>query len=310
MSSQKRYDIFLSHNSKDKPSVEILAKQLREAAFDIWLDKDCLYAGDALPKEIEKGIEYSKVALFCIGEYGLGKWQDLEMNVCRSLSVNERIKIIVVLLPPLEILPDEYLLLQYQVYVKWEIGNPNTTQQIIDSVSTWLPIWGEKELKRLTAQRNDAEKKLKEIEENIQQVERELGIEIDPLRRKASDWLTAVRNQIEQYAKKALQKFPRLAEQLKEQDSGLIDFCTELDACLEFIYFAFRTRDYVFLHSLHMEYSILEFDSRDEKENREIYKECLNIIANLIPSEAIGVQTKDELESYFNYLFTHILSLI
>ena len=310
MASQKRYDIFLSHNSKDKPSVEILAEQLREATFDIWFDQDCLSAGDALPKEIEKAIEYSKVALFCVGEYGLGKWQDLEMNVCRSLSVNERIRIIVVLLQPLEILPDEYLLSQHQLYVKWKISDPNTTHQLIKSVSTWLPIWGEKELARLTVQKNEAEKKLREIEENIQQVEKELGIEIDPLRRKASDWLTAVRNQVEQYARKALQKFPRLAEQIKEQDSGLSNLCIELDACLEFIYFAFRKRDYVSLHDLRMDYSILEFDSRDEKENREIYKECLNIIANSIPSEAIGVQTKDELASYFNYLFTHILSLI
>jgi len=309
---QNRYDIFLSHNSKDKPLVAILAEQLRDATLNVWLDQDNLYGGDALPKEIEKAIGNSKAALFCIGEHGLGKWQALEMNVCRPLSVNERLKIIVVLLPPLASLPDEsnYLSLQHQLYLKWEIGDPSTIEQIIYSVSKWLPIWRDKELKRLTDQRNDTKKKLQEIEENIQQVEREIGIELDPRRQIASAWLSSVRKQVERYARKTLQKFPKLEERIKNQDGGFEIFCTELDTCLEFIYFAFRKREHVFLNDLRIDYYALEFESEDEKENCEVYRECLSMISKLIPSEGIDEHTKNELTSYFNYLCVQVLSLI
>ena len=312
MSSPKRYDIFLSHNSKDKPLVEILAKQLRDAALEVWLDQDNLYGGDVLPQEIARAITNSKTAIFCIGSYGLGKWQQFEMDICRGLSIEERLKIISILLPPLEALPDEteYLALKQQLYLKWKIGDSDNLERLINSVSQWLPIWREKELKRLTEQRNDAEKKLQEIEENIQQVEREIGIEVDPHRQKAAAWIFSTRKRVDQYAKKILRQFPKLGEQLKEQEGGFEFLCIELDTCLEFIYFAFRKRDHLFLNDLCIDFSVVEFESKDGQENREIYQACLNVIAELIPCEVIGEDLASELRGYFNYLCTQVLSLI
>lgn len=43
------FDVFLSHNSKDKPAVEIIAKKLKEAyGLKCWLDKWNLVPGKAL----------------------------------------------------------------------------------------------------------------------------------------------------------------------------------------------------------------------------------------------------------------------
>jgi hypothetical protein len=312
MPSQKRYDIFLSHNSKDKPLVEILAEQLRDAALEVWLDQDNLYGGDVLSQEIERAITNSKTVLFCIGGHGLGKWQQFEMNICRGLSIDERLKIISVVLPPLESLPEEteYLALKQELYLKWKIGDSNNLERLIYSVSQWLPIWREKELKRLTKQRNDAEKQLQEIEQNIQQVEREIGIEVDPYRQKAAAWISSTRKRVDQYARKILRQFPKLDERIKEQEGGFEFLCIELDTCLEFIYFAFRKRDHLFLNDLYIEFSVIEFESEDQRENREIYQACLNMISELIPCEVVGEELAGELRGYFNYLCTQVISLI
>jgi len=33
-----KFDVFLSHNGKDKPAVETLAHKLEERGFEVWLD--------------------------------------------------------------------------------------------------------------------------------------------------------------------------------------------------------------------------------------------------------------------------------
>ena len=309
---QKRYDIFLSHNSKDKPLVEILAEHLRDAALETWLDQDNLYGGDALPQAIERAIANSKTALFCIGGYGLGKWQQAEMSLCRGLSIDGRLRIITILLHPLEKMPDEsgYLFLKQELYLKWKIGDSDNLERLINSVSQWLPIWREQELKRLTEERNDTEKKLQEIEENIQQVEKEIGIEVDPHRQKAAAWISSTRKRVDQHARKALQQFPMLNEQIQKQDGGFEFLCIELDTCLEFIYFAFRKRDHLFLNDLCIDFSVIEFEAGDSQENRDIYRICLNMISKLIPCEVIGEKLTVELIGYFDYLSTQVLSLI
>jgi hypothetical protein len=311
MSPQKRYDIFLSHNSKDKPLVEILVEQLRESALEVWLDQDNLYGGDVLPQEIEKAITNSKTALFCIGGYGLGKWQQSEMNVCRNLSIEGRLKIITIVLPPLEAIPEEteYLFLKPELYLKWKIGDFDNLERLVYSVSQWLPIWRERELKRLTEQRDDTERKLQEIEENIQQVEKEIGIEVDPHRKKAVAWISSARNRVTQYARKALKQFPKLDEKIKIKESGFELLCIELDTCLEFIYFAFRKRDHIFLNDLCIDFFVLEFESEDEQENREIYLVCLNTIASLIPLEMLGEDVASELVGYFDYLCIQVRAI-
>jgi hypothetical protein len=39
------FDIFLSHNSADKPAVEEIAHKLKDAGVEPWLDKWCLVPG-------------------------------------------------------------------------------------------------------------------------------------------------------------------------------------------------------------------------------------------------------------------------
>ena len=49
-----KFDVFLSHNGKDKPAVEILAHKLKAKGFTVWLDKWNLIPGNPWEEEIEE----------------------------------------------------------------------------------------------------------------------------------------------------------------------------------------------------------------------------------------------------------------
>jgi hypothetical protein len=54
--SEKRYDVFLSHNSADKPAVEYLAQRLRQGGLKPFLDKWHLVPGDPWQGALEKAL--------------------------------------------------------------------------------------------------------------------------------------------------------------------------------------------------------------------------------------------------------------
>jgi hypothetical protein len=54
------YDVFLSHNSKDKPRVRKLAEDLRAAGLRVWFDEWVLKPGDDIYLSIERGLEAAR----------------------------------------------------------------------------------------------------------------------------------------------------------------------------------------------------------------------------------------------------------
>lgn len=58
--SDQHWDIFLSHSSKDKPSVERLARDLRDAGASVWFDAWEISIGDSLTRQIQTGLVNSK----------------------------------------------------------------------------------------------------------------------------------------------------------------------------------------------------------------------------------------------------------
>jgi hypothetical protein len=94
------FDVFLSHNSKDKPTVEVLAAKLTEANMRPFVDKWCLIPGEPWQDELEDALLMSASCAVCIGQNKLGPWAHEEMRAALSLAVQERsIRVIPVLLP-------------------------------------------------------------------------------------------------------------------------------------------------------------------------------------------------------------------
>jgi hypothetical protein len=73
------FDVFLSHNSKDKPRVRRLAERLKRAGLRVWFDAWVLHPGDDIYLAIEHGLEASRTLVLCMSPATFGSdWVSLE----------------------------------------------------------------------------------------------------------------------------------------------------------------------------------------------------------------------------------------
>ena len=93
------FDVFLSHNSQDKPVVEEIGEWLRSRGLRVWLDKWELRPGFPWQEGLEEGVRSSRAVAVFVGEGGLGAWQEPEMRAFIARSRREQVPVIPVLLP-------------------------------------------------------------------------------------------------------------------------------------------------------------------------------------------------------------------
>jgi hypothetical protein len=81
MADSFTYDVFLSHNSADKPQVRQLAERLKEAGLRVWLDEWIIKPGDDIYLAVERGLEAARVQVLCLSPAALGsEWVKLERS--------------------------------------------------------------------------------------------------------------------------------------------------------------------------------------------------------------------------------------
>lgn len=79
-----RFDVFLSHSSKDKPVVRDIAERLKKDGVKVWFDEWELKPGDSIPAKIEEGLEHSRVLVLCMSAHAFGSdWAQLESGTFR-----------------------------------------------------------------------------------------------------------------------------------------------------------------------------------------------------------------------------------
>lgn len=93
------FDVFLSHNSKDKPAVRELRDQLALRGLSVWYDEDELRPGIPWQQLLEEGIHASRSVAVVVGSDGVGPWEDEEMRAALTLAVKDKRAVIPVLLP-------------------------------------------------------------------------------------------------------------------------------------------------------------------------------------------------------------------
>ncbi len=101
MSGRKTHDVFLSHYSGDKSSVEKLAKRLlKETDIKPWLDKWNLVPGAPWQEAVELALDSSRTCAVFIGPKGIGPWQNEEMRAALDSRIEDNnFRVIPVLLP-------------------------------------------------------------------------------------------------------------------------------------------------------------------------------------------------------------------
>jgi hypothetical protein len=96
------FNVFLSHNSADKPSVEALAQRLLEAGIRPWLDSWNLVPGDPWQEGLEEALDTCATCAVFLGPSGIGPWHNEELRVAldrRALDRTRSFRVIPVLLP-------------------------------------------------------------------------------------------------------------------------------------------------------------------------------------------------------------------
>src|SRR5688500_2920151 len=95
----RRYDLFLSYNSKDRDAVLKIHEALKALNFKPWFDQEALTPGRLWQEEAEKGLMSCRAAAVFLGPNGIGPWENLEMRVLLTQVANEGVPLIPVLLP-------------------------------------------------------------------------------------------------------------------------------------------------------------------------------------------------------------------
>jgi tetratricopeptide (TPR) repeat protein len=95
------FDVFLSHNSKDKPAVEAIARLLqREYHLRCWLDKRNLVPGEPWQERLEDALDASGTVAVFLGPNTISPWENEEMrSALEERAQNNSRRVIPVLLP-------------------------------------------------------------------------------------------------------------------------------------------------------------------------------------------------------------------
>lgn len=115
-----KYDVFLSHNSHDKPAVEELARRLiDEAGLQPFLDKWHLIPGEPWQEALEEALDASHSCAVFLGPKGLGTWENEEMRTALDIRASRSdFRVIPVLLPGAR-LPDREQLPRFLARLTW-----------------------------------------------------------------------------------------------------------------------------------------------------------------------------------------------
>jgi hypothetical protein len=130
----RRFQVLLSHNSSDKPAIRELKQLLAAKGITAWLDEDELPPGQLWQPLIEQAIKDSESVAVCVGESGLGPWQDEEMQAALRLAVRLHRPVIPLLLPGAPETPELPLFLANR---GWVDARDGFTEEILRKL-----VWG------------------------------------------------------------------------------------------------------------------------------------------------------------------------
>jgi len=92
------FDVFLCHNSEDKPAVREIARRLVGEGIKPWLDEEEIRPGTSWQTAIAEQIKNIRSATVFLGENGLGPWQNEEIQDFLSQFVERKSFVIPVVL--------------------------------------------------------------------------------------------------------------------------------------------------------------------------------------------------------------------
>ncbi len=126
------FDVFLCHNSADKPAVREIAEKLKKEGIKPWLDEEQIPPGTSWQTVLGEQIESIKSAAVFVGDAGLGPWQNQESQALLNQFVKRGCPVIPVILPSAKTAPE----------LPWMFANLHCVDLRNDAQPLKRLIWG------------------------------------------------------------------------------------------------------------------------------------------------------------------------
>ena len=135
----EQFDVFLCHNSQDKPEVKKIANRLKQKGLRPWLDVWELPPGRSWQELLEEQIEDVKSAAVFVGSSGFGPWQQREIRAFLSEFVDRGCPVIPVLLEDAPKKPKLPIFLKALTWVDFRDGESNPMGKLIWGITGIKP---------------------------------------------------------------------------------------------------------------------------------------------------------------------------
>jgi hypothetical protein len=133
------FDVFLCHNSEDKPEIRRIADELIERGIKPWLDEREIRPGTAWQSALDEQIARIRSAAIFIGQSGIGPWQDMEIRAFINEFVERGCPVIPAILPSAEATPPLPILLKNLHYVDFRVPDPDPMKQLLWGITGKKP---------------------------------------------------------------------------------------------------------------------------------------------------------------------------
>ncbi|MEA5523413.1 EAD6 domain-containing conflict system protein [Nodularia spumigena] len=135
----EKFDVFLCHNTNDKPAVIQVAEQLKQCGIVPWLDIWHLPPGFPWQPILEQQIDQIGAAAVFVGGSGIGPWQSQEIDAFLREFVKRKCRVIPVLLPDAPTEPKLPPFLQGLTWVDFRLVYPEPMGQLTWGITGQKP---------------------------------------------------------------------------------------------------------------------------------------------------------------------------
>jgi hypothetical protein len=133
------FDVFLCHNTEDKPAVREIAQQLVREGIKPWLDEREIRPGTSWQTALEQQIGFIKSAAVFVGDSGIGPWQLSEIQAFLNQFVKRACPVIPVVLGSAKSTPKLPLLLENLHWVDFRATHLDPLKQLIWGITGKKP---------------------------------------------------------------------------------------------------------------------------------------------------------------------------
>lgn len=138
-SNAEVFDVFLCHNSEDKPAAREIAQKLVKEGVKPWLDIEQIRPGTTWQTALGEQINSIKSAAVFVGNSGIGPWQKEEIQAFLNEFIERKCPVIPAILASAKTTPELPWTLKNRHRVDFGVTDPDPLKQLVWGITGQKP---------------------------------------------------------------------------------------------------------------------------------------------------------------------------